>query len=109
MSDLITVKAKGDKSAVSRVVFWERNEAHPNGEVFLNEGETATVAITPAVHSLLKQGLLIQLEGKQRTETGSMPESAPVGNVAAAPAPAAVVSPATATAVATTKRVGAKK
>ena len=109
MSEIITVKAKGKQSAVSKVVLWERNEAHPNGEVFLNEGETAAVALTPVVHSLLKQGLLIRLEGKQRTETGSAPESAPVGNVEASPAPAAVVSPAATSSAATTKRVGAKK
>jgi hypothetical protein len=60
MTGLITVKgATEDK----KVVLWERNAAHPGGEVFIsNDGRTHQVARTPAVAR--------RLEGKRLVEVG---------------------------------------
>ena len=53
MSDLITVRGVG---LPNRVALFEKNPAHPGGEAFVVVGETASVARTPAVNTLINQG-----------------------------------------------------
>lgn len=61
MAKLITVKAVGKPNTA---VLWEKNKAHPGGEVFLSTGHTAQVALTPAVQDRLRKGTLVKVSQK---------------------------------------------
>lgn len=46
----------------NRVVLWERDKAHPNGEVFVtNDGKAVEVAETARVKRLLQEGVLVKV------------------------------------------------
>lgn len=58
MADLITVEAARDDG---RVALWEKDPAHPDGEVFIASGTGRhEVARTPAVLRALAEGRLIE-------------------------------------------------
>lgn len=51
---VITVKGTGKNS---KVVLWERDAAHPNGEIFVsNDGKERQVALTKGVKERLRSG-----------------------------------------------------
>lgn len=57
-----TINVKGN-SKDNRVALWEKNEAHPNGEIFVvNDGKNYQVAETAAVKRLLGEGSLVEGE-----------------------------------------------
>lgn len=56
--ELITVKA----AQTGRVALWERNPAHPGGEVFVAGDLVVQVALTPEVQTRLNNGLLLLVE-----------------------------------------------
>lgn len=54
----VTVKGAGDDR---KVVLWERNEQHPNGEAFItNSGKSYEVAETAMVKRLMGEGALVE-------------------------------------------------
>lgn len=54
----VTVKGAGDDR---KVVLWERNEQHPNGEAFItNSGKSYEVAETAMVKRLMGEGVLVE-------------------------------------------------
>lgn len=59
MTELITVMAA---KANDRVVIWEVNPDHPNGEVFIaGDGRSVQAALTPAIQRKLDAGELIKV------------------------------------------------
>jgi len=54
----VKVKAKNPET----VALWERNPAHPNGEVYITGDKVFEVAKTDAVVSRLKSGLLVEVK-----------------------------------------------
>jgi hypothetical protein len=58
MAELIKVKATDP----DRVALWERDERHPDGEVFVYGADPFTVALTPRVLRLLNSGALVKVE-----------------------------------------------
>lgn len=58
-----------------RVALWERNPAHPTGEVFIHRGSPVEVAETAAVLAAVKDGRLVVVEDV-RAQTPE-PEPAP--------------------------------
>lgn len=56
---LIEVKGIGTAQTVA---FWERDRAHPGGEVFVTVGATVRVAETPEVQRALRWGRLVRVE-----------------------------------------------
>lgn len=48
------------KTADPRKAFWQRHEAHPDGEVFVHGPHAAEVAETAAVRRALKEGRLVE-------------------------------------------------
>jgi hypothetical protein len=72
MAELMTVVAG---NADGRVALWERDPAHPGGEVFIagNGGPAVRVARTPAVLRALALGLLVPV-----TEPVAEPVAEPV-------------------------------
>ena len=111
MSKLITVKAVGQPD---KTVLWEKNKAHPGGEVFLSTGDVAQVAKTPAVEERLRKGTLVKVSGQAEDSHGPEDDSeegedkpeigagvvmladagGPVDNVVAGPEAAANMPPA---------------
>ena len=71
MAKHITVKAVGQPD---KVALWEKNEAHPNGEVFLSTGQTGQVALTPAVQERLRKGTLVKVSQKAAEEDSDTEE-----------------------------------
>lgn len=68
----ITVKGSGDDR---KVVLWEKNESHPNGEAFIpNDGKSYTVAETPFVRRLLADGSLVTGDEPVKTEAKAKEE-----------------------------------
>lgn len=64
---VITVRGAGDDK---RVVLWERDEAHPDGEVVVsNDGKDHKVAETSAVKRLMAEGLLVKGGATAKPET----------------------------------------
>lgn len=60
MAKVITVRGAGDDH---KVVLWERDPAHPKGEVFVvNDGTEYQVAETKAVKRLIGQERLVKVE-----------------------------------------------
>jgi hypothetical protein len=53
--DYITVKSNVE----NRVALWEKNPAHPGGEVFVASAIVATVALTDEVQTRLKNEFLV--------------------------------------------------
>ena len=46
-----------------KVMIWERHEAHPNGEVYIKQGDEPTeVALTPEVERRLRDGRLVEVK-----------------------------------------------
>lgn len=67
MAKTVSVKGAGNDR---RVVLWERNSAHPEGEAFVSsDGRTYTVGETPLVKRLVGEGRLVQVQGTQATKT----------------------------------------
>lgn len=59
----ISVKGAGDNR---KIVLWEKDDAHPDGEVVIsNDGTTHTVAETAAVKRLVAEGALVKVEGSK--------------------------------------------
>lgn len=64
MADQITV-VPGPEAVAGRVILWERDPAHPDGEVYLaapEEGDTAApqrVGSTAAVAAAMREGRLV--------------------------------------------------
>lgn len=64
---IVTVRGTGSDN---KVVLWERNKAHPNGEVFLsNDGKARQVALTPAIKTRLREGRLEEADAETETAT----------------------------------------
>lgn len=62
MASYITVKGAGDDR---KVVIWESDEAHPDGEIFVsNDGIERKVAETAAVKRKLANGELVKATDK---------------------------------------------
>lgn len=60
MIDIIKVKATND---TERVALWDRDAAHPNGEVFISgDGSVVEVANTAAVRAAIKSGALVEVQ-----------------------------------------------
>ena len=58
MASYITVKGAGDDR---RVVLWEKDAAHPDGEIFVsNDGKEYKAGETPAVKRKLASGELVK-------------------------------------------------
>lgn len=92
-----------------RVILWEKNPIHPDGEVFVTEGNQATVGVTPAVTALLKAGLLFEVKVERKAKKGHEDDeeqgAPPKGNEEQQPKGAAVSPPATGGKPATAKIV----
>lgn len=58
MSDLILVRSADPE----RVGLWERNLAHPGGEVFVAGDDVVEVALTAEVQGRLNSGVLVLVE-----------------------------------------------
>jgi hypothetical protein len=66
MADMVTVRAKRRDN---RVAFWERNAAHPRGEIFISgNGKEAQVARTAAVEEALADGRLVLVQATPVTQ-----------------------------------------
>ena len=52
------VKATGDFSNGGRVVLWERDAVHPNGEIFIGDTNPQQVGMTDAVAERIRTGAL---------------------------------------------------
>lgn len=52
------VKATGDFNNGGRVVLWERDAAHPNGEIFIGDNNPQQVGMTDAVAERIRTGAL---------------------------------------------------
>ena len=52
------VQAIGDFSNGGRVVLWERDAAHPNGEIFIGDTNPQQVGMTDAVAERIRTGAL---------------------------------------------------
>lgn len=64
-----TVKVKGTGKD-NKVVLWERNEAHPKGQIFVaNNGRVVEVAETPQVRQLIAEGRLTTETAKTTATT----------------------------------------
>jgi hypothetical protein len=84
-----------------RVILWEKDPIHPDGEVFITEGQQVVVGVTPAVNALLKTGKLNEVKAEKKTrkgeEEGNQGQGTPpTPNKEKKPAGAAVTPPATA-------------
>lgn len=67
MADTIKVKA-GPTVPEGEVVLWERDEEHPDGEVFISaDGREHEVAETPAVNTALATKRLVRAESRDAT------------------------------------------
>lgn len=72
---IVTVRGTGSDD---KVVLWERNAAHPEGEVFLsNDGKARQAALTPAVQARLREGRLEEVGGDEAKEPAKTRESNP--------------------------------
>ncbi len=58
----IWVQATGDFTDGGRVVLWERDEAHPNGEIFIGSDKLVQVGETAAVAERVRTGALKKVE-----------------------------------------------
>jgi hypothetical protein len=70
-NELVTVVAKvgKDKNAHNRVVLWEKNPDHPNGEAFVvRDNNPVEIALTPKVRELLGNGDLERTTAKPKPE-----------------------------------------
>ena len=64
------LKKKLDPSKPSRrVVLFERDRAHPGGQAFLAEGDSALVYRTPKVGELIGLGVLKEVGGEKEAKT----------------------------------------
>ncbi len=63
MVKTITVEA-GEKLREGEVAIWEKDDAHPNGEVYVTNrpGRSYRVGVTPAVQRALGEGRLEQVD-----------------------------------------------
>ena len=52
------VKATGDFSNGGRVVLWERDPVHPNGEIFIGDANPQQVGMSSAVAERIRTGAL---------------------------------------------------
>lgn len=60
MTDFIKVKATNNEG---RVALWDRDAAHPTGEVFVTgDGSVVEVANTAAVRAAIKAGELVEVQ-----------------------------------------------
>ena len=58
----IWVQATGNFTDGGRVVLWERDEAHPNGEIFIGSDKPVQVGETAAVAERVRTGALKKVE-----------------------------------------------
>lgn len=73
MSELITVKSTKEDG---KVCLWERNDRHPDGEVFVSgDGVSHRVALTSEVALRLKDGVLVKV-GETPVEVAPEPTEA---------------------------------
>jgi len=63
--ETISVKATDE----TKVGIWERNEDHPDGEIFVSGDAVVKVAKTPAVNRALARGLIVEVETTTRKKT----------------------------------------
>ncbi len=88
LPDTITVKAAEPKKPEwkERVILWERDEAHPEGEIYIayGDGIEHEVAPTPGIMEKVREGALTRvgrvtkaeralLEGEDTGETSNRP------------------------------------
>lgn len=46
----------------NKIALWERDPAHPNGEVLITGAQTFEVGDTPAIRAALRLGTLVEVE-----------------------------------------------
>lgn len=51
----------------NQVVLWERDDAHPNGEVLIAGRKPVEVGMTPAVSQLLRDGKIVETTAPAKT------------------------------------------
>lgn len=74
MAELITVMAA---KADDKVVIWETNPDHPNGEIFISgDGTSSQVALTPAVQHRLDNRTLVKVQGERNDPTDAEKQNA---------------------------------
>lgn len=73
--DTITVRVADPDS--NTVALWERHPAHPGGEVWLSGPGEFEVALTPAVDTRLRRGLLLAVEAAAEDEKASARNQGP--------------------------------
>jgi len=60
MTDFIKVKATNSEN---KVALWDRDDRHPNGEVFVSgDGKTVEVANTATVRNAIRSGALVEVQ-----------------------------------------------
>lgn len=67
----ITVKSTGNDS---RVILWEQDAAHPQGEVFIvADGRPVEVAPTAAIMQRIRGGVLVEVKADKEPEIDKAP------------------------------------
>ena len=69
MTDKILVQSGNGRA------FWERDDAHPGGEVFVGSSGTAEAAKTPAVNHALHNGRLVEVEAPKKAAAKAKAEA----------------------------------
>lgn len=65
----IWVQATGNFTDGGRIVLWERDEAHPNGEIFIGSDKPVQVGETAAVAERVRTGALKKVEAPVATKS----------------------------------------
>lgn len=70
MSDLILVKAGRNDG---KVALWERDENHPDGEVWVDGTQPEPVSVYPteAVRTKIAQGVLVEVKPEKKAAPGA--------------------------------------
>ena len=75
MADYFWVKAAKLTDEGGRIVLWERDEAHPEGEVFIGDNKPVQVGNTSAVAERLRTGELVKVDAPAKAETETEADS----------------------------------
>lgn len=62
------VQATADFTNGGKVVLWERDESHPNGEIFIGDGNPVEVAETGAVMERIRSGALVWIDAPSKAD-----------------------------------------
>ena len=86
-NDYMWVRATGDFTNGGRVVLWERDEAHPNGEIFIGSDKPVQVGETAAVAERVRTGALKKVEAPVVEVKGDEGDEGDEGDSKKAPKP----------------------